>query len=236
MLDDLELMLRTIGSFVLVLFIARMLGKMITAQMSFHDFVVVITLGSIAGNLAFNLKVSKWHLIISLFTFGGFAYLLSIVALKSRGIRKWVSGKPTVLVEGGVTLDQNMKKAHVSLDTLNQELRQNGIFNIEEVEYAVLEMNGRLSILRKEPYRVTLRKDLGLLSEQPSSFPLELIMDGKIIEKNVKAGNLTMEWLEQELQKKGLRASDVFYAVRCSNGRIYWDMYKDNIRHPIDME
>lgn len=123
------------------------------------------------------------HILIAFLIFGGIAYLSSIVSRKSRKARKWLSGLPTVLIEESKILEENMKKINYTLDYLNQALREKDIFDIEEVEYAILEIDGHISVLKKPPYRNVTKKDMGILTANMSAFPIELIMDGKIIEK-----------------------------------------------------
>jgi uncharacterized membrane protein YcaP (DUF421 family) len=134
----LEVTVRTICAFVLILIITRINGKNTISQMTYHDFVSSITLGAITGNMAFNTYFKLWQLIASLVIFSGIAFIVSLISMKSRKLRKWFSGKPTVLIENGKILEQNLRKLKFSLDTLNQELREKDIFDIEEVEYAVL--------------------------------------------------------------------------------------------------
>jgi uncharacterized membrane protein YcaP (DUF421 family) len=233
--DILEILIRTICAIVLIMIIARMLGKQTIAQMTYHDFVAAITLGAITANLAFNISLKSWKLVFSLITFSGILYILTLVALKSRKARNWISGKPTVIVENGKILEQNLKKLKLTSDTINQELREKNIFDIEEVEYAVLELNGRVSVLRKPEYLPVIRKDLGISSSSKTAFPIELIMDGKIIVENLKQNQLT-EWFYEELTKRGLSVEQVFYAVKSTNGNLFLDLYKDNIQRPIDKE
>jgi len=136
--EIMEVLLRTLVAFVLIMIIARVLGKQTISQMTYHDFVAAITLGAMTGNLAFNTKLNYWHLIVSLLLFSGIAYLVTFISLKSRKTRKLLSGKPTMVIENGKILEDNLKKLHLTLDTLNQELREKDVFDIQEVEFAVL--------------------------------------------------------------------------------------------------
>ncbi|WP_409343496.1 DUF421 domain-containing protein [Paenibacillus sp. MBLB4367] len=232
-----EIVLRTIAAFVLILAIARLLGKQTVAQMTFHDFVVTITLGAIAANLAFNTAFHMWRLLLCLLLFSAIAYSLSHLSLKSRSARKWISGKPTIVIENGKILEQNLRKLKLTLDTLSQELREKDIFNLEEVEYAVLELNGRFSVLKKPEYRQVIRKDLAIRTPGKERFPVELIMDGTVIEENVaQHPRKGEEWLTRELGKRNLRVTDICYAVIGTNGKLFIDTYEDHIKKPIDKE
>ncbi|MBW7456116.1 DUF421 domain-containing protein [Paenibacillus sepulcri] len=232
---SIEVILRTILTVVIVIVIARVVGKQAISQMGSYDFAFVIILGSIAGNLAFNLKIGTWYFVVSLVTFGAASFLLSLWIIKSRSVRKWISGQPTVVIERGKILEQNLKKIYYSLDTLNQELRLKDIFNIEEVEYAVLELNGELSVLKKPEFRQVVQKDLSLAPQPTANFPIELIMDGELIGQNLKENDLKA-WLDQELKKRKLKIPDIFYAVKSSSGNFYWDVYRDGIKNPVDTE
>ncbi|MFD0621085.1 DUF421 domain-containing protein [Paenibacillus sp. GCM10027629] len=230
-----EIVIRSVASFGIMMVIARILGKATISQMTYHDFVAAITLGAITANLAFNVKMNGWQLLVSLFIFGSIAYLFLILAMKNRTIRKWISGQPTIIIQEGQILENNMRKMKFTLDTLNQELREKNIFNIEEVEYAVLELNGKLSVLRKEEYLPVTRKDFKMKSKK-QSFPTELIMDGELIDDNLKLSDVNKEWLLQQVKKRGLTVKDINYAVKSSNGHLFLDPYTDQIRHPIDKE
>lgn len=229
---------RSVLAFVIMMVVARKLGKTTVSQMTYHDFVAAITLGAVTANLAFNTKMSFWEPLTSLVIFSGIAYLLMVVTLKSRKFRKSLSGRPTVVIQEGKILEGNLKKLKMNLDTLNQELRQKDVFNIEEVNYAVLELNGKLSVLKKTAYLPVVNKDMDINGgiEKNPLFPVELIMDGQIIEKNLNNNNLTKEWLLSEIQSQGKSFEDINYAVRSTGGQIFFDEYQDQIEKPIDRE
>lgn len=230
-----EILIRTVLSILVLLLIARILGKQTISNMTFHDFVTGITLGAIAANLAFNKELKLTHLILSLIVITITSYLLSVIALKSRKMRSWISGSPTVLIEGGKILEDNMRKVRYTLDSLDQALREKGIFDIEEVNYVLLEDNGMVSVLKKDEYQFVTKKDMKL-HPNGQVFPVELIMDGKIIEKNLENNGLTKEWLELEVRRKGKRISDVFYAARGTKQQLVFDFYEDGIQQTIDKE
>lgn len=227
---------RSALAFTLMIVIARTLGKATVAQMTYHDFVAAITLGALTANLAFNVHMNFFQLIISLVTFSGIAYLFMFLALKNRTIRKIFSGQPTVLIQDGKILESNLKKLKTTLDTLNQELRQKNIFNISEVEYAVLELNGKISVLRKAEYLPVIHKDLNIGSGLKQSFPVELMMDGKFVDDNFEQNQISKDWLLEQIRDRGLSIDHINYAVIGTNSQLYVDEYQDNIQKPIDKE
>lgn len=221
-----ETILRTIAIFILLMVITNLQGKQLSAHTLYYNLALWITLGSVAGNAAFNTNLDFFPMVISVMTICLMAYVLSFVSLKNRRLRKWISGYPTVIIEKGLLLDGNMKKMKYSLDELNEGLRKKDIFNIEEVEYAVLESNGALSVLKKEKYRPLTKQDVSLHTSQGEIMPIELIMDGEIIHKNLNQP-YTMDWLLQELKKRNITVEDTYYAVKGTNGKLYIDLYKD---------
>ncbi|MFE4712313.1 DUF421 domain-containing protein [Paenibacillus sp. NPDC056722] len=230
-----DILFRAALSILALLLVAKLLGKQTISNMTFHDFVTSITLGSIAGNLAFNESLKTSYFILALIVVTAVSFLLSYIALKNRKLRNWISGSPTVLIENGEILEHNMKKLRYTLDTLAQVLRGMGIFNMEEVAYAVLEDNGTVSVLKKEEYQFVTKKDMKL-PVKTQHFPVEFVMDGVIMEKNLESHGLTTEWLEKQVKRKGKRLSDVFYAVRGTQHQLFFDFYEDGIQKPVDKE
>ncbi|WP_053377551.1 DUF421 domain-containing protein [Paenibacillus sp. FJAT-27812] len=232
-----DILLRSSSAIILLLLVSKLLGKQTISNMTFHDFVTGITIGALTANLAFNDSLKWTHVLLSLLVITVISTLLSIIALKNHKMRKWISGSPTVLIEGGKILEENMKKEKFTLDSLNQALRERGIFNLDEVEYAVLEDNGIVAVLKKDEYQYVTKKDLKLnLNARAQAFPVELIMDGTLMEKQLEENGLTKEWLEAELKRKGKQISDVFYAVRGTQRQLIFDFYEDEIDKPIDKE
>jgi uncharacterized membrane protein YcaP (DUF421 family) len=233
--DYVGILFRSITSLLILLLIAKVLGKQTLSNMTFLDFVTSITLGAIAANYAFNLQLEWSLLLLALISISVTSFLLSMVSLHSHKLRMWISGSPTVLIERGKILENNMKKLRYTLDSLDQSLREKEIFDIDEVEYAVLEDNGKLSVLRKDEYRFVIKKDMRL-RPNTLSFPVELIMDGQMMEEELTKNGMTKEWLEGELTKKGKQIADVFYAVRGTQQQLVFDFYEDEIKKPIDKE
>ncbi|MEH6937055.1 DUF421 domain-containing protein [Bacillus sp. JJ664] len=231
-----EVILRTLTAFVLLTFIAHILGKQTISQMTFHDYIASITLGSIVGNLTFNTSIHFSNFITALVIFSTIIFIATLVSLKNRKARALFNGEPTVVIQDGKILEKNMETLKFTIDSLNQSLRRKDIFDIDEVEYALIEADGQLSVLKKPPYRNVTRKDLGITTPLQSTFPIELIMDGQIITKNFTQNQLTKSWILTELKQRGLTLTDVSYCVQGTNEQLYFDLYKDKITSPIDKE
>ncbi|MGG3283806.1 DUF421 domain-containing protein [Paenibacillus solani] len=236
MVENVMILVRSFSAFVFLLIITRILGKQTLSNMNFHEFVTAIVMGSIAANLAFNEKLQTIHLVISLAVFTGTSYLLSKIVVKKRKIRMWAEGTPTVIIENGKILDDNLRKNDLTIDTLNQMLRQKDIFDYSEIEYALLEINGKISVMKKKQHQNVTLKDLRKGSNASQKMPVELIMDGNLLEKNMKVNSIPLDWILEKLKARGKKVNDVFYAVKGTDGQLYIDFYKDKIQHPIDVE
>ena len=225
---------RTGVSFIILVLVTFSIGKHINPHKNHFSFALSVTIGSFIANMGFDTKIDFKEMLSSFLVLVLLFYLFMVLSSRSRGLRKWLSGRPTVLIEKGKLLDKNMKKIKFSIDDLNQFLREKDIFNISEVEYALLEVSGELSILKKKPFQNTIKQDLNI-PYSPESIPIELIMDGEIIDKNA-VGPYHQKWIESECKKRNVQIEDVYYAVVNSSGTLFIDMYKDKILSPTDVE
>ncbi|MFC7371920.1 DUF421 domain-containing protein [Fictibacillus iocasae] len=218
---------RTTASYLLLLILTYFIGKQINAHKNYFSFALSITIGALVANMGFNVKIPFTDVLLSFMVLSSIYFLVSYLSLHFRPLRKWLSGSPTTVIENGQILEHHMKKIHLTMDDLNQLLREASIFDIEEVDYAVLEISGNLSVLKKDLYKNVTKRDLKLPESAPKPLPLELIMDGSVLEQNLNdIHNRT--WLNQQLTSRGLTLSDVFYAVVSSNGTLILDLYQDN--------
>jgi uncharacterized membrane protein YcaP (DUF421 family) len=224
-----EVVLRSFTAFAILLIGTRILGQQLISQMTTFDFIASISIGTIAANLTFNTPIKAYNFVLAYAIFIVVTVIIAIISLKSRKARKFFAGTPTVIIQDGQLLEDNMRKIRYTLDYLNQQLREKDIFNIDEVFQAMIETNGTLTVLKKPEYRSVTRQDMMIPVEQEKSLPIELIMDGVLIEKNLKQNNLTFEWIQRELERRKLEVQDVVYAVLSPNGKIYMDSYKDHI-------
>lgn len=223
-----EIIVRSITAFLFLMILAYMIGKQMIGQMSYHHFVAAITFGSIAGNTAFNIKIKFIYFILSLFIFSLITLGFTYVSIKSRKARKWITGEPAVLIEDGKIAEHTMEKLCFSIDLLNQGLRKKDVFDLNEVQYAVLERDGSLSVLKKPDFRSVTKKDLSVKASPAASLPVELIREGNILEPNLVQIQQSKKWLLEEVSKRGYELSDVFYAVQGTDGRLFLDLYRDH--------
>jgi uncharacterized membrane protein YcaP (DUF421 family) len=229
MSDLIETMIRTIVSVFLLMTSIHIIGRQIITHMTYLHYIVSITLGSIAANLAFETNLNFFNLVVCFVIFVVISVLLSRFGLKSYTLKKWIMGKPITLIEKGKILEHNLDKINMSMEVLAHNLRKKDIFDINEVEFAVLERDGGFSVLKKAMYQPVTRQDLSF-QKLDVSFPVELIVDGEMLIENITKKNLTMEWLDEELVKRNLEYKDVNYMVLGTNNQLYIDLYQDNLK------
>nr|MDP5197118.1 DUF421 domain-containing protein [Neobacillus sp. 179.-C4.2 HS] len=228
MLESVEIIFRTFTSFILLWIFVQLLGKQTIAQRTYHLYIASITMGTIAGNLAFNIKIKFLYFIISIIIMGGIVFVLNLVAVRNHRFRKWIAGEPATLIEKGQILEESMERMGYSLDSLKQALRGKDIFNIEEVECAILEVNGSLSVLKKPQYQNTTKQDLNL-RPTAENVPVELVYNGNILYENLTKHTHDEEWLMAELNKRDLTVHDISYAVVGTKGNLYIDLFRDEV-------
>ncbi|RDU38291.1 DUF421 domain-containing protein [Neobacillus piezotolerans] len=225
---------RTLTSFVLLVFVTLVIGKHINSHKNHYSFALSVSIGSFIANMGFHTNLKFMDILIAFIALLILYYLCLLLSWRSRWIREWLSGRPTVLIENGKILDMNMKKLKMSIDDLNQLLREKDIFNIGEVEYALLEVSGTLSIIKKSPFQPPVKRDFGIMHSH-QSLPIELIMDGKIIAKNTN-GIYSSDWIKGECKKRNLKVEDIYYAVINTSGVLFIDKYEDSLSSPVDVE
>lgn len=222
-----ETFIRSFIGFALLLLLARWMGKKQIAQLTYFDYVTGITIGSIAAVTAVERNVHLQDSLGALIFWALFTVGLNVVILKSRKLRKMLDGEPCLVICNGQILEKNMKKMNYSLDDLLEELRQKDVFSIKDVQFAVLESSGKLSIQLKPDKQPITRQDMQITSP-PQTFQTELIMDGQIVFQNLSQKNLSKEWLISELEKHGVfDLSQVNYAGIDADQTLYIDTRED---------
>ncbi|WP_180954549.1 DUF421 domain-containing protein [Bacillus sp. V5-8f] len=223
-----EIIIRTITAFLSLWIFVQILGKQTIAHRSYHLYIASITVGTIAGNLAFNIRIKFHYFIVSLLIISLTVFFLNAILMKHRLYRKWIAGEPEVLIENGAIQEEKMRKIGYTLDMLNQALREKDMFDIHEVDYAILETNGVLSVLKKPKFRNVTKSDLQIDTSSEKMFPVELVIEREILEENTRHKEYNKQWLMAELNKRSLELSDVCYAVVGTNGQLYLDLYNDS--------
>ena len=211
-MDFLILCLTALGSFSVLFLIAKFIGHKQIAQLDFFDYITGITIGSIAAEMATELE-EPWKPLIAMLIYGGVAVLLSVISHKFPRSRKYLNGTPTILMDHGKLYRGNLKKAKLDLSEFMVLCRQQGYFDLTAIQTAIYEYTGNLTILPVSDSRPATPKDMNLSPQQELLFT-ELIMDGRILEGNLKRMGLDRTWLFRQLEQRHIHsAKEVFLAV-----------------------
>ncbi len=200
--DLLDIFLRTIIVLIILFFIAKMVGKKQISQLNLFDYIVGITIGSIAADISLDLEKDLMAGLVSLFLYGIIAYLISLLTMKSIKARRFFTGVPTVLVENSKIIESGLKKTKIDINELLAEARIAGYFDLDEIEYAIMEVNGNISFLPKDREKPITKKDVNLKSVD-TGLTANVIIDGKYMKNNMKAIGKNKKWLDHELKILG---------------------------------
>ena len=204
--------LTSLLSIVVLFLLAKLMGSKQVSQMTMFDYVVGITIGSVAAELATELEQPARPL-TALIIYGFTALGISLLTNKFLKFRSVVTGKPLVLLEDGVIYRENLKKARLDLSEFLTYCRIGGWFDLNQLQTAVLEHNGVVSFLPKEKDRPATPTDLNLNPKQ-SQVQTPFIMDGKLLSDNIRQAGKEEAWVQRALVNQGYRdESDVLLAV-----------------------
>ncbi|WP_066300723.1 DUF421 domain-containing protein [Bacillus sp. FJAT-29937] len=218
--------------FLFVLFIiTKILGKKHISQITFFEYVAGITIGDIAGNLITGLDIKIGHGILGIGLIGIVTFAVGYIALKSNSFRDFVEGKGTIFIKDGKIMEDNLKKEKYSSDELTYLLRKKDVFNLADVEFAVLEHTGDLSVLLKKENRPLTPKDINLITPD-EKVPQTVIRDGSIVHDSLASAGKNRKWLMDELDKLEVTMDNVFYGQVDSYGDLTIDLYDDKIKQP----
>lgn len=202
MSDFLNICFRTILVLIILFFITKMMGKKQISELNFFDYVVGITIGSIAADISLDIEKDMIAGIAALFIYGFISYIISFVSIKSILARRFFIGVPTVLVEKGKIIESGLKKSKIDVNDLLMEARENGYFNLDEIDYALMEVNGNISFLPKEKEKPVTKRDMKIKCSN-EGLTVNAIIDSKYMVNNMKAINKDKEWLDHELKVNG---------------------------------
>lgn len=192
--------------------LVKSLGKTQITQLTPFDFIASLVLGEFVGSALFDDQIGITEIGFSVLLWGVILYVTEIITQKFKSTRALLEGRPTIVIRHGKLLRDEMKKSNLDVNQLQHMLRSKDAFSVQEVEYAILETDGTVSVLKKSAYQTPTRQDLDL-QQEVVNLTISLINDGEIIWDNLKEANLTEKWLENELKIQDINsAKDVFYA------------------------
>ena len=211
-MEIIKVILTALLSVAALFIITKIMGHKQVAQLDFFDYVSGITIGSIGAELATELEAPEKPL-IALCVWGGASLILNLLAHKLPKTRKYINGTPTILLNEGKLFRKNLKKAKLDLSEFLLLCREQGYFDLDEIQLAVFEHNGKLSILPKAANRPATPEDLGITAKA-THIGVEVIMDGRVMGENLTRMGRDANWLTKQLQLQGHKdVKEIFLGI-----------------------
>lgn len=211
-LDMADIAIRAVVSIVVLFLLAKLLGNKQIKQLSFFDYVVGISIGSIAAEMATNTEVPQHFSVIAMLIYTLISMLVGFISLKSVKGRRFIEGTPIVLIENGKIIYKKLAKAQMTVNSLLAECRFAGYFDIGQIDTAVLETSGEVSILPKPSAKTVTVGDMGISVSAPKPHA-NVVIDGQIILRNLLAVRRTRQWLSEKLHEKNVDVKNVLLAT-----------------------
>lgn len=213
-MEILSIILVSVLSVITLFLLTKLMGNKQVSQLSMFDYIIGISIGSIAAEFATELENPE-HSLTAMLVYGGSAYLVSIITGKSTRLRKMIIGRPLILFDKGKLYRKNLKKARIDLSDFLTHCRNQGYFDLSQIRTAVFEYNGSVSILPVEDQRPLEPQDMDLTPVQ-QEIMVNVILDGNINEKNLSKTGKNKVWLEKQLKKQGFHNAQEVY-LGCVN-------------------
>ncbi|WP_338453009.1 DUF421 domain-containing protein [Niallia oryzisoli] len=225
----LNIISRAILFMIVLFFITKFLGKKQLSQLSFFEYVTGITIGGIAAIVILEVRHSIIIGGLAILVMAAIPYIVGLIALKSKKFRDFVEGKGSVFIKDGKIMEDNLKKERYSTDELLELLRKKNVFQVADVEFAVLEPTGDLSVMLKKENQPLTAKDINLTFASIKE-PQTIIMDGEIMDEPLATIGRSRDWLHTELEKLGATIENIFLGQVNSYGELKVDLFDDKLQ------
>ena len=227
-----EIVFRSMLAFFALLILTRLLGKKQLSHLTFFNYITGITIGNIAAQFSSDKSIKVIEGLVSLLIWTLLTILVEFISLKSGTLRKILSGEPTIVIKKGKIQPKVMSRMRLSIDHLMTMLRNNNVFSLKEVDYAIIETDGKLSVFKKQSHQAITRQDMNIPEIKALHIPTEIIVEGKIIKRNLLEYDLSYSWLYQELKKADIKSvKEILYAEIQTDGQLFFDKYDDVTAH-----
>lgn len=225
----LDISIRVVVGFAVLLLLVRLIGNKQLGQLNVFTYISGIVIGSMVADVILHSDINLWHSMLGVALWVGFAFCVELLALKSVRIRELMDGEPIILIKKGQIQYGSLKKERMNIDDLTMMLRTNNVFSVLDVDYAILESNGDLSILKKQTKESVTKEDMNINPKNIKHIPTSIIIDGRVITKNLEELNLSKQWLNEALINLNYKnKSDILYAEVQSNGQLHVQTYNTN--------
>ncbi|SHG96869.1 DUF421 domain-containing protein [Tepidibacter thalassicus] len=226
-----EILLRSIFIFFITLILIRTMGKRQLSKITPFNFISYIVIGILVALISVNVIKNIVFGFIALGVWVLFSILIDYLCLKSKLIHDLIYGKETILVKNGKIMEENLNQVKFTGEELLRELRSKNVFNLMDVEFAVMESTGEVNVMLKSDKKPITSHDLGK-QVSPQSEPQTVILDGNIIDESLNNIGLNREWLFSQLEGMGISLDNVFIGQVNSSGDLYVDLFDDSIQIP----
>ena len=231
-LHILGFLLRGIIAFIFLIIIVRLMGPVEVGEITTIDFVVAITIGSIASAALVDSQVHFGSSLLNMALWGFLSITLNYLGIRVPNLRRVIVGSPLVIIKNGKIREKNLFRAKLNFDDLMSALRLKGIALLEDVEFAVLEPNGEISVIKKSQKESITPEDLKMVVEQ-QGYPAIVVLHGKIMQRNLQHRGYNVNWLKEKLDEMGVENPEaVSLAQLDTNGKLYIDLYDDKKPRP----
>lgn len=231
-MEFIKILTTSIGSAAALFIITKLIGSKQMSQLNMFDYINGITIGSIAAELATTSEPDFWQPLTALVIYGLAAFMISLISSKSIKCRRFLEGKSILLMQNGKLFPDNFKKAKLDMNEFLTICRTMGYFDLSQLYAAIFEPNGRISLMPSENYRPVTPNDLNVtLSQTPVQ--KSVIIDGKILEENLRLTGHDENFLRARLKEKNLSVSDVYYGSGDTDGNFCFYEYEID-KHPND--
>lgn len=208
----LPVLYRSLISLVTLFIVAKIVGKKQISELSLFDYVIGISIGNFAAEMTINLDSPEFDGILAVIIFGSVAYLVSLISLKSLTFRKFVEGEPTIIIQEGNIIRKNMRKVRLDVNELLEEARIKGYFDLSQIEFAIMEANGEMSFLPYSEYQPLTLSTVNN-SVHKNFLYSTVIIDGKILKKNLTKCGKKIEWLEKQIKNNNYKLKEIILCM-----------------------
>lgn len=221
--EALSIIPRSLISLITLFIATKILGKKQVSELSLFDYVIGISIGNFTAEMILVLDTQLINGVVAILTFGLMGNLFSYISTKSIVFRRFVFGSPTIIIEDGKINYTALKRLKIDINDFLEQTRVSGHFNINEISYAIMEANGKISFLLKDEYNLPTKKDLNL-NINKIELPATIIIDGKLMKENIKETNKNYSWFLKELKRQGYTKYDnILLAIYSNNSLIVYE-------------
>lgn len=220
---------RSIFLYIIVLVVMRLMGKREIGQLQPFELVISIMIADLAATPMSNSGIPITNGIIPILGLLVMHLIISFANLKSTKLRGLISGKPSILIYRGKINEDMLRKERFTVNELQERLRDSNIMNLGDVEYAILETSGQINVIQKPNKRNTIPEDFGIEPEY-EGIPYDLVIDGKIMEENLKKIGKNYEWLKKQVEKFGYKPEEALIVTIDGKNQIFAQKKEDKER------